>query len=58
MSAGWQDYHRGGEPRRKNYATTKSTCDTVTCMDFLSELGVVLYIEINKVKREGICLSM
>lgn len=48
----------GGEPRkRKNYATTKSTYDTVTSMHFRSELGVVLYIEIDKVKREGICLS-
>lgn len=37
-----------GSPEEKNYATTKSTCDTVT--HFLSELGVVLYTEINKVK--------
>lgn len=34
--------------RRKNYATTKSTYDTVTGMHFRSELGVVLYIEIDK----------
>ena len=39
-----------GEPRkkRKNSTTTKSTYDTVTCMHFLSELGVVLYTEKEK----------
>lgn len=47
----------GSQEKEKNYATTKSTYDTVTSMHFRSELGVVLYIEIDKVKREGICLS-
>lgn len=38
----------GAKKKKKNYATTKSTYDTVTGMHFRSELGVALYIEIDK----------